>query len=152
MQVMPSKLKAGACMCVNVMCMHGRIVALYFTDSLCMEPLTSYLHLHDVRWGQPQYCMEVMRALQAFGRAVHCLQNFYDKLLQVQLQPLLSRLQLLRACPCTVGCQNDRQASGGMDTCMHYESKPLLHAHPSRSHMLSPPALPLWHHIVMRLR
>ena len=82
-----SRLVLTACMCVDLLCMHGRIVALYFTDALCMEPLTSFLHLHDVRGGQPQYSMEVMRALQAFVRAVHCLQKFYHKLLQVQLQP-----------------------------------------------------------------
>ncbi|KAK9804499.1 hypothetical protein WJX73_000025 [Symbiochloris irregularis] len=59
-----------------------RIVAIYYTDRLCLEPLTSYLHLQDVRAGQPDYSLHVMRNLVAFAKAVESLQRFYDALLQ----------------------------------------------------------------------
>ena len=65
--------------------MHYRIVALYYTDRLCLEPLTSYLHLQDVRGGQPHYSLDVMRTLRAFAMAVGSLQEFYDELLRVKL-------------------------------------------------------------------
>lgn len=81
---------------------------MYFTDRLCLEPLTSYLHLQDVREGQPQYSLKVLRTLQAFAMAVRSLQRFYDKLLQVRLvTSLSSSMCLLDTGSTSCGCKSE---------------------------------------------
>ena len=88
--------------------MHYRISALYYTDRICLEPLTSYMHLQDVRGGQPRYTLEVMRILEAFAAAVRSLQQFYDELLQVKLLTSLAESNcILETSSTSSGCKSE---------------------------------------------
>ena len=55
-----------------------RLSAAYFTDKVCLEPLTPQLHFSDLRDGQPQYMEQLGRFLQAFATAVEQTEDFYD--------------------------------------------------------------------------
>lgn len=51
---------------------HGlRIHALFHTDKICCEPLTEWLHFADVRDGQPDYMVYLVRTIQALGVLVN---------------------------------------------------------------------------------
>ncbi|KAK9797786.1 hypothetical protein WJX73_003597 [Symbiochloris irregularis] len=62
------------------------VVALALTDKVIAEPLTSYIHLHEVRSGQPEYARELLQVLHAFAIAVKELKEFYDEFLQKNAQ------------------------------------------------------------------
>ena len=55
-----------------------RLSALYFTNKICIEPLTPLLHFSDLRDGQPQYMERLGRFLQAFATAVKHLKDFHE--------------------------------------------------------------------------
>ncbi|KAK9797785.1 hypothetical protein WJX73_003597 [Symbiochloris irregularis] len=65
---------------------HFGVVALALTDKVIAEPLTSYIHLHEVRSGQPEYARELLQVLHAFAIAVKELKEFYDEFLQKNAQ------------------------------------------------------------------
>ena len=44
-----------------------RIHALFHTDKICCEPLTEWLHFADLRDGQPDYMVYLVRTIQALG-------------------------------------------------------------------------------------
>ena len=45
-----------------------RIHALFFTDRICCEPLTEWVHFADLHEGQPQYMLYLVRIMHAFGK------------------------------------------------------------------------------------
>lgn len=44
-----------------------RVHALFFTDSICCEPLTEWVHFADLRAGQPAYMEYLVRIMHALG-------------------------------------------------------------------------------------
>ena len=48
-----------------------RIHALFHTDKICCEPLTEWLHFADLRDGQPEYMVYLVRSIQALGVLVN---------------------------------------------------------------------------------
>ena len=44
-----------------------RIHALFFTDRICCEPLTEWVHFADLREGQPGYMLYLVRIVHAFA-------------------------------------------------------------------------------------
>ena len=49
----------------------SRIHAVFHTDEGCCEPLTEWLHFADVRDGQPDYMVYLVRTIQALGVLVN---------------------------------------------------------------------------------
>ncbi|KAL3161583.1 hypothetical protein ABBQ32_010444 [Trebouxia sp. C0010 RCD-2024] len=51
---------------------HGlRVHALFHTNKICCEPLTEWLHFADLRDGQPDYMVYLVRTIQALGVLVN---------------------------------------------------------------------------------
>ncbi len=48
-----------------------RVHAVFHTDKICCEPLTEWLHFADVRDGQPDYMVYLVRTTQALGVLVN---------------------------------------------------------------------------------
>ena len=48
-----------------------RVHALFHTDKICCEPLTEWLHFADLRDGQPDYMVYLVRTIQALGVMVN---------------------------------------------------------------------------------
>jgi len=48
-----------------------RIHAVFHTDKICCEPLTEWLHFADLRDGQPDYMVYLVRTIQALGVLVN---------------------------------------------------------------------------------
>ena len=55
-----------------------RMSAIYFTDKICIEPLTPLLHFPDLRDGQPKYMEQLGRLLQGFVTAVKQIEDFHE--------------------------------------------------------------------------
>ena len=54
-----------------------RIVALYYTDRICLEPLTAYMHMSDVRNGHLGHMCHAARALDALVIALDQILAMY---------------------------------------------------------------------------
>lgn len=50
-----------------------RIHAVFHTDKACCEPLTEWLHFADLRNGQPDYMVYLVKVVQALGVLVKSL-------------------------------------------------------------------------------
>lgn len=48
-----------------------RVHALFHTNKICCEPLTEWLHFADLRDGQPDYMVYLVRTIQALGVLVN---------------------------------------------------------------------------------
>ena len=48
-----------------------RIHAVFHTDKICCDPLTEWLHFADLRDGQPDYMVYLVRIVQALGVLVN---------------------------------------------------------------------------------
>ena len=57
--------------CMAILCFSigvcYRIHALFFTDRICCEPLTEWVHFADLREGQPQYMLYLVRIVYALA-------------------------------------------------------------------------------------
>ena len=52
-----------------------RIHALFYTDRICCEPLTEWVHFADLRHGQPGYMLYLVRIMDAFGKLCSALSS-----------------------------------------------------------------------------
>ena len=52
-----------------------RIHALFYTDRICCEPLTEWVHFTDLRHGQPGYMLYLVRIMDAFGKLCSALSS-----------------------------------------------------------------------------
>ena len=46
-------------------------IHVFYTDKVCCEPLTEWLHFADLRDGQPDYMVSLVRTMQALGVLVN---------------------------------------------------------------------------------
>ena len=46
---------------------------MFFTDRVCCEPLTEWVHFADLRDGQPGYMLYLVRIVHAFGELCSAL-------------------------------------------------------------------------------
>ena len=62
------------------LCVACRVHALFFTNKICCEPLTEWVHFADLRGGQEDYMMYLCRIM-------HSLSQMLDEL-STELRPL----------------------------------------------------------------
>jgi len=60
-----------------------RFAALYYTDKICLEPLTPYFHMSDVRDGHLGHMCSAARSLDALVIALDQIADMY----KVRLSP-----------------------------------------------------------------